>query len=95
MYSYGVVLLELITRKKAVDPSFMGEIDVVGWVRSHTEVKRIVDSNLADELLDSNIREEVISVLSVAMRCTEREASRRPTMRDVVRQLLYVAEERK
>lgn len=92
MYSYGVVLLELITRKKALDPSFMEETDIVGWVRSvwrnTGEIERIVDSSLMEEFLDADIREQVIVVILVALRCTEKEPSKRPTMRDVVKQLL-------
>lgn len=34
VYSYGVVLLELITRKMAVDPSFPDNLDIVNWVSS-------------------------------------------------------------
>ena len=92
VYSYGVVLLELITRKKALDPSFMEDMDIVGWVRSvwsnAGEIERIVDLSLMDEFLHSDIMEQVIDVLLVALRCTEKEPSKRPTMRDVVRQLL-------
>ncbi|KAK2398232.1 receptor protein kinase [Trifolium repens] len=33
VYSYGIVLLELITRKKVADPLFMEGTDIVGWVR--------------------------------------------------------------
>jgi serine/threonine protein kinase len=92
VYSYGVVLLELITKKKALDPSFMEDMDIVGWVRSvwsnAGEIERIVDLSLMDEFLHSDIMEQVIDVLLVALRCTEKEPSKRPTMRDVVRQLL-------
>jgi flagellar biosynthesis regulator FlaF len=76
VYSYGVVLLELITRKKALDPSFMEETDIVGWVRSvwrnTGEIERIVDSSLMEEFLDADIREQVIVVILVALRCTEK-----------------------
>ena len=92
VYSYGVVLLELLARKKALDPSFMEEMDIVSWVRSvwsnTGEIEKIVDSSLMEEFLHSDIMEQVIDVFVVALRCTEKEPSKRPTMRDVVRQLL-------
>lgn len=95
MYSYGVVLLELLSRKKALDPSFMEEMDIVSWVRSvwsnTGEIEKIVDSSLMEEFLHSDIMEQVIDVFVVALRCTENEPSKRPTMRDVVRQLLDVS----
>ena len=94
VYSYGVVLLELITGKRALDPSFMGETEIVGWVRSvwrcTKDLERIADSRLVDEFEfeKSGMREQLIDVFLVALRCTEKEPSKRPTMRDVVRQLL-------
>ncbi|KAI5404403.1 hypothetical protein KIW84_051532 [Lathyrus oleraceus] len=92
VYSYGVVLLELITRKKVVDPSFMEEgIDLVGWVRllwSETEeINQIVDSSLANECQDTNIMENVTQVLMVALRCAEKDPHKRPKMTDVTKQL--------
>ncbi|KAL6996154.1 hypothetical protein U1Q18_006292 [Sarracenia purpurea var. burkii] len=92
VYSYGVVLLELITRKKVLDPSFSEEMDIVGWVRSAwnntEEIEMIVDPSLMDEFLDSSVMEQVIDVLIVALRCTEHEPSKRPTMREVVKRLV-------
>ncbi|CAI8592290.1 unnamed protein product [Vicia faba] len=90
VYSYGVVLLELITRKKVVDPSFTGT-DLVGWVRllwSETgEINQIIDSSLANECLDTNIMENVTEVLMVALRCAEKDPHMRPKMTDVTKQL--------
>ncbi|CAB4273850.1 unnamed protein product [Prunus armeniaca] len=92
VYSYGVVLLELITRKRALDPSFVGQTDIVGWVRSvwsnTEEIDQIVDSSLKEEFLDSSIMDQVVDVLMVAFRCTDKDPRKRPTMRDVVKQLL-------
>ncbi|XP_045807065.1 receptor-like protein kinase [Trifolium pratense] len=91
VYSYGVVLLELITRKKVVDPLFMEGTDIVGWVRllwSETgEINQIVDSSLVNECLDTNIMENVTKVLMLALRCTEKDPHKRPTMTDVTKQL--------
>lgn len=92
VYSYGVVLLELITRKKALDPSFVEQTDIVGFVRSVwsnvEEIDQIVDSSLKEELLDSSIMDQVVDVLMVAFRCTDKDPRKRPTMRDVVKQIL-------
>lgn len=91
VYSYGVVLLELITRKKAVDPSFADGMDIVRWVRSvwneKIEIEVVVDEGLYDDLYDSFVREQVTEVLQLALRCTETESSKRPTMRQVVKEL--------
>nr|XP_048319297.1 receptor-like protein kinase isoform X2 [Ziziphus jujuba var. spinosa] len=92
VYSYGVVLLELITRKKALDPLFREETDIVGWVRSiwsnGEEIDKIVDPSILDEQPDSHVMEQVVCVLQVALRCTEKEPRKRPTMREVVKLLV-------
>ena len=98
VYSYGVVLLELITRKMAVDPAFSDETDIVNWVRSlwsnGADINEIVDSGLEGELLDSTLKEQVVGVLLVALRCIEKDPGKRPTMRDVVKQLLVACPRR-
>ncbi|KAG2253008.1 hypothetical protein Bca52824_083144 [Brassica carinata] len=94
VYSYGVVLLELVTRKRAVDKSFPDSTDIVSWVRSMLSsssvddmVSTIVDPVLADELLNSDLREQIVEVTELALSCTERDPARRPTMREVVKVL--------
>lgn len=91
VYSYGVVLLELLTRKKVLDPSFTEGHDIVSWVAaswSNTkEITGIIDPGLLNEVLSSGIIEQVTDVLLVALRCTEKEASKRLSMRQVVKQL--------
>ena len=83
VYSYGVVLLQLITRRKAFNPSFMEGIDIVVWVKSLLwatgDIDKIVDLSLAIEVSNSNVHEQVTKVLLVALRCTENDPHMRAT----------------
>lgn len=89
IYSYGVVLLELITRKKVLDYSFEEkETTLVGWFKSvwrRTEkLEDIVDSSLACELSNVNVKAQVMKVISVALICTQKDPGKRLKMIDIV-----------
>lgn len=49
IYSYGVVLLELLTGKRSLDPEFGESIDIVGWIR------RKIDNKSPEEALDPSV----------------------------------------
>ncbi|KAF0900327.1 hypothetical protein E2562_030615 [Oryza meyeriana var. granulata] len=91
VYSYGVVLLELITRKMAVDSSFPGNMDIVTWVSSKlnatNQIETVCDPALMHEVYGTDQMEEVRKVLSLAFRCTAKDASQRPSMTVVVKEL--------
>ena len=94
VYSYGVVLLELITRKKAVLEDEEQVTTLVSWARSMwmrtTKIDKIVDSDLASAFACSAVlAEEVTGVLLLALRCTERDPRQRPTMQDVFVLMAY------
>jgi serine/threonine protein kinase len=91
VYSYGVVLLELLTRRTAVDPLFPDSADIVGWVSSVLDgtdkIEAVCDPALMEEVFGTVEMEEVRKVLSVALRCAAREVSQRPSMTAVVKEL--------
>ncbi|XP_061352680.1 MDIS1-interacting receptor like kinase 1-like [Gastrolobium bilobum] len=87
IYSYGVVLLELLTGKRPLDPEFGESIDIVGWIRKK------IDNKSPEEALDPNVgnckhvQEEMLLVLRIALLCTAKLPKDRPSMRDVIMML--------
>ncbi|PIA57182.1 hypothetical protein AQUCO_00600131v1, partial [Aquilegia coerulea] len=90
VYSYGVVLLELIIRKQALDSSFEEGINIVNWAGLTWNIKKsmdmIVDPSLM-EIMNPTDMEEVIEIFFLALRCTAKQPNERPTMRDVVKHI--------
>ncbi|CAN6919718.1 unnamed protein product [Brassica oleracea var. botrytis] len=88
IYSYGVVLLELLTGRRPLDPEFGESVDIVEWVR-----KKIRDNISLEEALDPNVgncryvQEEMLLVLQIALLCTTKLPKDRPSMRDVISML--------
>ncbi|CAL5364935.1 unnamed protein product [Camellia sinensis] len=89
IYSFGVVLLELVTGKKPLDPEFGEFTDIVEWVRSKIRNKMAseepLDSNIAGQC--KHVQEEMLLVLRIALTCTAKNPKDRPTMRDVITML--------
>jgi serine/threonine protein kinase len=85
VYSYGVVLLEIITGKRPVDPSFTDGQHVIQWVRDHLKSKKdpveILDQKLQG-YPDTQIQ-EMLQALGISLLCTSNRAEDRPTMKDV------------
>ncbi|XWS24034.1 hypothetical protein CRYUN_Cryun28dG0066600 [Craigia yunnanensis] len=87
VYSFGVVLMELITGKKPVETDFGENKNIVYWVSTKLDTKEGVMEAL-DKQLSGSFRDEMIQVLRIAMRCTSRNPSQRPTMNEVVQLLI-------
>ncbi|MCO5596585.1 hypothetical protein L7F22_050650 [Adiantum nelumboides] len=92
VYSYGVVLLEVITGRRAVDPSTSDGLHIVDWVRmmkrSHQPTLQIVDPQLRG--MPDPFVQEMEQAMGVALLCVNRRPNDRPTMNDVVALLLEV-----
>lgn len=88
VYSYGVVLLELLTGKRPLDQEFGECVDIVEWIR-----RKIRDNKSLEEALDPSVGncrhvlEEMLLVLRIALLCTASLPKDRPTMRDVIMML--------
>ncbi|XP_009769366.1 MDIS1-interacting receptor like kinase 1 [Nicotiana sylvestris] len=88
IYSYGVVLMELLTGKRPLDPEFGESVDIVEWFRM-----KIRDNKSLEEALDPNVgtiqhvQEEMLLVLRIAILCIAKLPKDRPSMRDVLTML--------
>ncbi|KAK6149186.1 hypothetical protein DH2020_016711 [Rehmannia glutinosa] len=87
-YSFGVVLLELLTGRQA-EQNESGEepsLDVVKWVR-----RKINITNGAIKVLDPKIssssREQMVRALEIGLHCTSVIPEKRPSMCEVVKAL--------
>lgn len=97
IYSFGVLLMELISGKRSVDSEFGDGNSIVDWVRSKVKskegTKEVLDQNAGGSC--SLVREEMLLVLKLAMLCTSRNPADRPSMRDVVSMLQEAKPKRK
>ncbi|KAL3519821.1 hypothetical protein ACH5RR_017970 [Cinchona calisaya] len=87
IYSFGVVILELVTGRLPVDPEY-GEKDLVKWVCTTLDQKGI--DRVIDTKLDSCFKEEICKVLNIGLLCTNPLPINRPSMRRVVKMLQEV-----
>lgn len=94
VYSYGVVLLEVLTGKQPNDCRIPEAAHIVNWVQG--ELQRKAGVHLIDERLkgwpDSETQ-EMVQVLGVALLCVSRFPQERPTMRDVVAMLKEIKQD--
>ncbi|PPS17083.1 hypothetical protein GOBAR_AA03496 [Gossypium barbadense] len=90
VYSYGVVLLEMLCRKLPVDPSFEDGLDIVSWTRRNLEENEEYICFLDEEisLWTDDEQQRALALLELALQCTQSMADTRPSMRDVVASLI-------
>ena len=91
VYSYGVVIIEVLTGKQPIDPTIPDGLHIVDWVRR----KR------GNEVLDPRLQsrpeteiEEMMQVLGIALLCVNSTPDERPTMKDVEAMLKGIKHER-
>ncbi|PWA80945.1 concanavalin A-like lectin/glucanase domain-containing protein [Artemisia annua] len=95
VYSYGVVLLELLTGRKPVDllqPP--GQENLVAWARPLLTNKEALESIIDPDIMNSNTPfDSILKVAAIASMCVQPEVSHRPFMGEVVQALKLVCNE--
>ncbi|KAE8677083.1 Receptor-like serine/threonine-protein kinase NCRK [Hibiscus syriacus] len=92
VFSFGVVLLELITGRQPIHKSNNREESLVIWATSRLQDSKQVSSELPDSRLKGNFPEEEMQVMAyLAKECLLLDPDTRPTMSEVVQILLTIA----
>ncbi|KAF3963427.1 hypothetical protein CMV_012187 [Castanea mollissima] len=90
VYSFGILVLEMVTRKRPTDDMFVGGLSLHRWVKSHYHgrIERVIDPSLVGASRDQS--PEVLKMWEVAIGelielgilCTQDSPSTRPSMLD-------------
>ncbi|KAL0298400.1 UNVERIFIED_CONTAM: putative inactive receptor kinase [Sesamum radiatum] len=88
VYSFGILLLELLTRKSPVHvpggPEAVDLVKLVSSVKGKDMTAKVID---ADLLKYPAIREQMLKVLQMGLSCVAKSLKRRPKMSEVVKML--------
>lgn len=92
VYSFGIVLLEIICGRQPVDLNLPAdEVNLVKWVTPYVEMKEYQGKmeEIIDKRLDGNYDMKSITVVAkLAVRCVHAEPSSRPSVTEVVTELI-------
>jgi len=94
VYSFGIVLLEMLTGKRPTHPMFKDGLDIVKFVDSGfpDQILQVIDPHLLDEFKDFSqqkmdtenaVNQCVASLLEVALSCTRTLPKERMNMKQV------------
>lgn len=95
IYSFGVLILELLTGKAPAEVALYNGVNLVKWAQSELR-DGWADAVLQDRLIkDQNVEgDELVQFLQLAIDCTAEYPEMRPRMNDVVIRVVEILEAR-
>ncbi|ERN08263.1 LRR receptor-like serine/threonine-protein kinase RCH1 [Amborella trichopoda] len=93
VYGYGVILLELLCRKMPVDSSFEDGLDIVSWSKKKLQENEDPFFVLDIEMFYWSKKEKLnaVKLLELALSCTQSLPDARPSMREIVGELMKLS----
>jgi hypothetical protein len=92
VYSYGVVLLEILSGRSAIEPTVGDSLHIVEWAKkkmgSYEPAANILDPKLRG--IPDQLEQEMLQTLGIAVFCVNAAPAERPTMKEVVALLMEV-----
>ncbi|KAK6142218.1 hypothetical protein DH2020_000015 [Rehmannia glutinosa] len=92
VYSFGILLLELLTRKSTAHvhggPEAVDLVKLVNSVKNRERAAKVFD---ADLLKYPTIREKVVKILEIGIRCVEKSTKKRPKMSEAMKIMMVRA----
>ncbi|KAH7847694.1 hypothetical protein Vadar_029145 [Vaccinium darrowii] len=88
VYGFGVVLVEMLTGLRAIDPNRPGgKLNLIDWVKPYLAQERKL-KNIMDSRLEGKYPSKVaFQIAQLALRCLQAQQKRRPSMKEVVETL--------
>ncbi|ERN13235.1 hypothetical protein AMTRI_Chr11g149930 [Amborella trichopoda] len=87
VYSFGVMLLEVLTGKAPAQHQAQEGVDLPKWVQSVVREEWTAEVFDVELLRYKNIEEELVAMLQAALACVAAQAEQRPEMREVVKMI--------
>ncbi|KAH6825112.1 hypothetical protein C2S53_018900 [Perilla frutescens var. hirtella] len=95
VYSYGILLMEMCSRRRPIDEMFSGDLSLRKWMQKSfpNSVIDVVDSelvNMDDQRRRVQYKSSLTSTIELALECTADIPQERPHMKDVVARIMKI-----